>query len=200
MRKRLAIALPLVGALSSACLASPPGPRPPSYQADSRVLRLNPITVFQSSTGPVSQQTSTLQDVHGVLPTKRVQAEECQHGIQLPIGALVSANNSLYLSAGWGQGGYIKALGRAQERAEGGHLVDVRVDLRTISVLLGVYIEQCVVVDAGVVPAAALSGTIPTPPTTAPTTPPPAPSEQPPVPSEPPPIPVDADAGPPIQL
>jgi hypothetical protein len=187
-------------ALLAGCIP-PPGPRPPSYQSDPRVISLQPLVVFQGSTGPVSQETSTLRDVHGALPTKRVSAEECQHGIQLPISALVGAKAAFSLSAGWGQGGYLKALEHAQEKAEGGQLVDVRVDLRSISVLLGVYIEQCIVVDAGVVPKEALSGPIATPPpaTGEPSPPGPVPA---PTTTAPPPVipPPDQDAGPPVTL
>jgi hypothetical protein len=179
----------------------PPGPRPPSYKADPRPLSLNALVIFQGSTGPLSQQTSTLHDVHGAIPTRRVSAEECQHGIQIPISALIGSSASFWLSAGWGQGGYLKALAHAQEKAEGGYLTDVRVDLRSISVLLGIYLEQCIIVDAGVVPKEAVDGPIATPPPPTPPTgePPPTP---PPSSTEPPPNlpPPDQDAGSPVNL
>jgi hypothetical protein len=163
--------------------------RPPSYQADTHQLRLQPLTIFQSSVGPVSQQTGALRDVHGAIPERRVTAEECQYGLQLPLLSLITGGKvSLSLSAGWGQGGYDKALAKAQREAgPETYLVDVRADLRSISVLLGIWQQQCVIVDAGVVPPSAL---------TEPPTPSPSPSPAP----APPPV-IDADGGaPPTEI
>jgi hypothetical protein len=119
------------------------------------VMRMSPLTVFQSSQGPLNYQSPTLKKAK-VVPKIRVTGEACQSGLNLPVGAIVSAirtgNQALAfgnVSAAWGDGGYQRAIAEAASKAPGHDLVDVRADLE-VTVILGIWMQQCVNVNAGV--------------------------------------------------
>lgn len=158
--------LSLLSALPLGCITSP-RPRT-SYEANSQVLALNQLVVFQDSTGSLSYHAPTGKDVRIKL-APRVKGKACQHGIQVP---LFSENGGASLSAGWGAGAYKEALADARSGLpDDAVLFDVRADLNKFSILM-VYRRQCLWVDAAVaVPVAAPAAPTPAAPAEAPAPP-----------------------------
>lgn len=70
------------------------------HKANSQVLALPQVVVFQSSAGPLSYHTPTGKDV-ALKVAPRAKGKACQHGIQLPSFGGASAPS---LSGGWGKG------------------------------------------------------------------------------------------------
>lgn len=124
---------------------------PPTYVANGQTLPLSPIVIYQGSSGPLSYQAPDPGDAQappGSTPV--VTGEACQSGFQLPWAYSKQLMGSI--SAGWGQGGYVEALTRAQAKAPAHSLLyDVRVDLRQTSVL-SLWRQLCLIVTANVAP------------------------------------------------
>ncbi|MGI5862885.1 MAG: hypothetical protein ACOX6T_12610 [Myxococcales bacterium] len=147
--------LPLLALCAAGCATLPP-----PYEASSGRLVLAPLVIYQDSAGPLSYQAPVGQRLRGA-PVARVEGRACQSGLQIPLGLLVGvAENGgdvaaavSTISAGWGDGGYERALQEALEDARlkgySGELYDVRADLNVIQVL-GVWRQQCLVVTASV--------------------------------------------------
>jgi len=137
------------------------GPRPQtSYEANSQVLALSELVVFQDSTGALSYQAPTGQDVRIKL-APRVKGKACQHGIQLPLPSRAGTGASL--SAGWGRGAYREALSEARAGLpKEAVLFDVRADLNQFAILT-VYRRQCLLIDAAVAVPIAPGATEPAP-------------------------------------
>jgi hypothetical protein len=156
MRTVLVTLVSLMSTLLCGCL----GALTPSaaYIADPQVVALPQWTVYQGSTGSLSYQTAVGRDGQRFIAAPRVQGRACQHGLQVPIlGIVAAATNSSTLargpaaiSAGWGDGGYRAAVDNAKAKLpKEAILYDVRADMRH-RLILTVYHEQCVVIDAGV--------------------------------------------------
>jgi hypothetical protein len=154
--RRVAILASAVALAGAGC-----GLRPrTSYEANSQVLQLPSVVVYQGSTGSLSYQSAVGRDVQRLLPHQRAQGRVCQRGIQLPIFAALyafgqaRAGQGTWLSTGWGDGSYRAAMDDLRQHVPSGAvLYDVRADV-DIRMILGVYREQCLVLDAGLlVPA-----------------------------------------------
>lgn len=127
----------------------------PPYVANPGVTKDG--TLYQGSTGPLSYQAPTLIDARA--PLREVTAQACQYAlvVPLPVGGVTVPNNGassldvLQLGVGWGDGGFARAMAKAEEDAGGDVLVDVRVD-RHFSTVLWVYRRDCVEIHASVAP------------------------------------------------
>jgi hypothetical protein len=130
--------------------------RDPAYVGNGPgFLMLPPLNVYQDSTGPLSYRSPA-----GPIGAREVHGEACQSGLMLPVGliwaAIESGNTARapgFLSAGWGDGGYAKAVAAAAALAPNARLANVRADLNT-RIILGVWRQECVRVVAAVVPGA----------------------------------------------
>jgi hypothetical protein len=130
--------------------------RDPAYQGNgsSRLHTAGSTLVYQDTVDPLSYRSSP-----GALAKRvPVRGEACQSALTLPFGLLVAAFEAgntaaapAFLGAGWGDGGYAKAVSAASASAPGTRLVDVRADLHT-TIVLGVWRQQCVQVTAAAVP------------------------------------------------
>lgn len=154
--KRCFVPLSLVAlaVTGSGCLMQRQGAQ--TWQADPQVIQTPPVVIYQDSTGPMSYQSRTGADVGRRLPVRRVQGRACQSGLSLGIGALFRLGRTsgdgvraLAVSAGWGDAGYREAFAEAERYAEGRPLFDVRADIN-VEWILGIWRQQCIVVDAGV--------------------------------------------------
>jgi hypothetical protein len=146
--------------------------RPPvSYVASSQALQSNGLVIFQNSVGALSYHAPVGRDIRKFVSAQRVQGRACQRGFQLPIEPLMATlSGSLpptaaSVSATWGDGGYRAALDQARRGLpRDAVLYDVRADLATF-VILSIYRERCIVLDAAValpLEATATSTTVPT--------------------------------------
>lgn len=137
--------------LCCACLASACAPPKTSYEADDRSMNLSQPVVYQGSTGSLSYAAPTGKDVRVATKAVRVGGEACQWGVQIPLDPVLRAAATgapgFSPSAGWGDGGYRRAIADAASKAPGARLHDVRVDLGVL-VVLGVVRRECVRVDA----------------------------------------------------
>lgn len=140
--------------MASACV--PSALRPPvSYEANSQVIQNPGIVIFQDSSGALSYHAPVGRDVRKLVSTRRVQGRACQRGLQLPLQPLFSALSGALptaaatsVSATWGDGGYRAAMDDARRGLPPeAVLYDVRADLATF-VVLSIYRERCVVLDA----------------------------------------------------
>ena len=155
--------------MTSACVPSALQPRV-SYQANPQVLQSGGLVIFQDSSGALSYHAPVGRDVRKLVSTRRVQGRACQRGLQLPIEPLVAAVSGsplagpVSLSAAWGEGGYRDALDDARRGLpHEAVLFDVRADLSTL-VILSIYQQRCVELDAAVaLPLAAASTAAPNP-------------------------------------
>lgn len=130
-----------------------------SYEANPRVLALPALVVHQDSTGALSYHAPAGRDARRLLPRGRAKGRACQRGFQVPLlwNAFVPASNNMgswSLSAGWGDGGYVRALDDVRSRLPADALLyDVQADLH-MRTILSIYAEQCLELDAAVfVPA-----------------------------------------------
>jgi len=150
----LALALAL-STLSFGCLSAMT-PKPASYVGDSTGLVLPQWTLYQGSTGSLSYQTAVAADGTRFIAAPRVHGKACQRGLSIPIlSALAMSGPTMFsrspgsLSAGWGDGGYQAAVDDAKKNLpKEAILYDVRADLQ-YRMVLTIYHEQCVHVDAG---------------------------------------------------
>jgi hypothetical protein len=145
----------------SACVPSALRPRA-SYEASAQATWSSGFVIFQDSSGALSYQAPAGRDVRKLVTTRRVQGRACQRGLQLPIEPIVAAFSGspvpLPVSAGatWGDGGYREALDDARRGLpHDAVLYDVHADLATL-MILSIYRQRCVLLDAAVaVPLAA---------------------------------------------
>lgn len=112
------------------------------------------VLLYQDSVGPLSYRSVS----GGAAPSRAVNGVACQSAITIPFGLIWAvaqsgspANAAGFLGAGWGDGGYAKAVAAAQAAAPGSRLTDVRADLRT-RIVLGIWRQQCVQIAATAVP------------------------------------------------
>jgi hypothetical protein len=116
-----------------------------------------PYVVFRDQTGALSLHAACAKDVQWLGSVRRVSGRACQYGLQIPLNLLSAHNDrrrALTLSGGWGDGGASAAMEVAsQGLAVGEMLYDIHVDLNTM-IVLGVWRQECVVVNARVSPAA----------------------------------------------
>lgn len=140
-------------ALAAGCAAGLPKL---SYEANPRVLALPEIVIHQDSTGALSYHAPAGADAQRLVPRGRAKGRACQRGFQVPLlwNVAVPWRNAMglwSLSAGWGDGGYARALEDLRSRLPPQALLhDVQVDLH-MRTILSVYAEQCLELDAGVV-------------------------------------------------
>ena len=111
--------------------------------------RINPLLiapggypVFYSSEGPLSFVTATPGELPpGAQDIGEVRGRSCQYCISVPLAASLQATQ---LSVVVGNGGYHKTLAAIRkERPELAGIYDVKVDVETFSVFLGVYTRLC---------------------------------------------------------
>jgi hypothetical protein len=155
-------AIPCLAAL--ACLLAGCAPmlgqtRDPAYQGNgsSRLHTSGSTLVYQDTVDPLSYRASP----SALAKRVPVRGEACQSALTLPFGLLLAAFEAgnaaaapAFLGAGWGDGGYAKAVAAAGASAPGTRLVDVRADLHT-TIVLGVWRQQCVQISAAAVPVEA---------------------------------------------
>jgi hypothetical protein len=126
-----------------------------SYEANPRALLLPELVIHQDSTGALSYHAPSGRDAQQFVPRGRAKGRACQRGFQIPLlwNAFVPPHNNMgtwSLSAGWGEGGYARALEdmRSQLPADA-LLYDLQADLHMRTVL-SVYAAQCLELDAAV--------------------------------------------------
>lgn len=126
--------------------------RDPAYQGNGSAgfYTTGSTLVFQDSVGPLSYRSPESVPA----PRLPVRGEACQSAITLPFGLILAAIEAgnpaaapAFLGAGWGDGGYRKAVAAAAAAAPGSRLVDVRADVHT-TIVLGIWRQQCVEVVA----------------------------------------------------
>jgi hypothetical protein len=154
--------MPCLAAL--ACLLAGCAPllgqtRDPAYQGNgsSRLHTAGSTLVYQDSVDPLSYRSPP-----GALAKRvPVRGEACQSAVTLPFGLILAAFEAgnaaaapAFVGAGWGDGGYARAVSAASASAPGARLVDVRADLHT-TIVLGIWRQQCVEVSAAAVPVEA---------------------------------------------
>jgi hypothetical protein len=93
--------------------------------------------IFEDSSAPLEYRADTAG------AQRQVQGESCRNAIGLPL--FFYGGQDL---AGWGEAGYRDAVRKAQEKAPGASLSDVRADVHFINVL--VFRRECLVVTAAV--------------------------------------------------
>jgi hypothetical protein len=121
--------------------------RDPAYTGQGAgTIALPPLVLYQNSAGPLTYRSPAASSAF----TVEVRGEACQRALTLPVGlvwAAIKTGNAAYapayLSSGWGEGGYARAMSSAQKLAPNAHLTDVRADMRT-RIILGIWREQCV--------------------------------------------------------
>jgi len=98
--------------------------------------------IFYSSEGPLSFVTATPRDLPaGAKDAGEVRGRSCQHRVSVPLSASLQATQ---ISAVMGNGGYRKTLAAIQtNRPELAGIYDVKVDVETFSVMLGIYTRLC---------------------------------------------------------
>jgi len=144
---RTVLHLALLASLLAGCAPFFGQNRDPSYVGQGAgVIALPPVVLYQDSAGPLSYRSPAASSAF----TLEVRGEACQRAWTVPVGlvwaAIKSGNTAYapaYLSGGWGDGGYARAMASAQDRAPNAHLTDVRADMRTM-IILGIWREQCV--------------------------------------------------------
>ncbi len=136
-------------ALLLATLLAASGVRAQELGAHVHPLLISPggYPVFYSSEGPLSFVTATPRDLPpGAKDAGEVLGRSCQYRISVPLSASLQATQ---ISAAMGNGGYRKTLADIRkERPELAGIYDVKVDVETFSVMLGIYTRLCTVVSA----------------------------------------------------
>lgn len=111
------------------------------------ILTVGGFYLFYNEQAPLSFVTMVPHEA----PQDRVELGEvsgrsCQHGASVPTSLSLNATS---ISAAAGNGGYFKALDNIRKaHANLAGIYDVRADLRTFSILRGVYQRLCVEVVA----------------------------------------------------
>jgi hypothetical protein len=146
-----------LAALLGGCASLTGTSRDPSYQGNGTrgLSSAGAVLLVQDSTGPLSYRAALAAPG----PARPVRGAACQSAITLPFGLILAAfesgnpaNAAAFVGAGWGDGGYERALAAAAAAAPGARLADVRADLRT-RIVLGIWRQQCVEVVATAIPA-----------------------------------------------
>jgi hypothetical protein len=107
-----------------------------AFLAGCAAMRSPPVAlIFEDSSAPLEYRAGTARS------EREVQGESCRNSLGLPYFWLGGRD-----LIGWGDAGYRDAMAKAQEKAPGASLSDVRADLHLINVL--VFRRTCLVVTA----------------------------------------------------
>lgn len=114
-----------------------------SWEARTGLIFAGAFMLFYDSEGPLSYKSLTPWELpNDAVLVGEVAGESCQHGVSIPI--IFSATDRIRVSGAKGDGSFKKALKDLHVRhPDVAGLYDVKVDVRRISVLAGIYIRDC---------------------------------------------------------
>jgi hypothetical protein len=110
------------------------------------MLPVGGMLLFYDTTGPMSFVTMTPKDVpKNARALGVVRGSSCQRGLSIPLAANLNATS---VSGGYGDGGYVSALGAMKRDNPGlAGIYDVKTDMAVFSIL-GLYRSLCTEVTA----------------------------------------------------